>query len=141
MVGAGGLAGGVGWGTGAEARCAARAVAGTSPTPREGGGARPGRRANEVSGRAGTPTRSPSPSSRPQGTCSLTALASGASSSAPGALNQASTPRGRSGALSPPGTAPRGGPPGLPGGPEVPRGLPGCLCVPGSPGPRPAACP
>ncbi|XP_035876029.1 collagen alpha-1(I) chain-like [Phyllostomus discolor] len=34
------------------------------------------------------------------------------------------TLRGRSRALAPPGTAPRGGPPGLPGGPEVPRGLP-----------------
>lgn len=44
---------GRGGGTRAEARCA-QAVAGTSPTP-GGGGARPGRRANEVPRNAGTP--------------------------------------------------------------------------------------
>lgn len=54
---------------------------------------------------------------RPPGTCSRTALG------APGAQLGASTPRRRSGAHATPGTAPRGRPPGLPGGPRFLGGL------------------
>lgn len=62
------------------------------------------------------------------GTCSGTAPGGGKLPGAPRALLPAPTPRRRSGAHAPPGTAPRGHPPGLPRGPEVPGAGRGCSC-------------